>query len=71
MRGEYSKYDTYSFMKVATNVMFMQMSENSGENKFGQKAVVVMVKEYRQIYKVAIEGNPVVILIYPGTLSYE
>ena len=35
MRGEYSKYDTYSFMKVATNVMFMQMSENSGENKFG------------------------------------
>ena len=30
-----------------------------------------MVKEYRQIYKVAIEGNPVVILIYPGTLSYE
>ena len=30
MREEYLKDDTGSFIKVATNIMFIQMSEKSG-----------------------------------------
>ena len=51
MRGEYSKYDTYSFMKVVTKVMFAQMSSKAGIKKFGEKAVEDMVKYYIQIEK--------------------
>ena len=35
MRDQYSKDDTYSFMKVATNVMCTQMYSKSRINKFG------------------------------------
>ena len=49
MREQKSKDDTDSLMKVATDVMFTQMSEKAGINKFGEKAVVAMVKEYIQI----------------------
>ena len=32
---KYSKYETESFMKLATDVMFVQMSANADINKFG------------------------------------
>ena len=51
MREQESKYETYSFMEEATNVMFVEMSSMAGINKFVQKAVAYMVKEYRKIYK--------------------
>ena len=38
-------------MKVATDIMFTQMSVNDSINKFGEKTVVDMIKEYRQIDK--------------------
>ena len=71
MRGEQSKDNTDSFMKVAIDVMFMQMSAKAGINKFGDKAAVAMVKYYRQIYKGTMEGNSVVTFIDTDTLSYE
>ena len=60
MREQESKYETDSFMKVATNVMFTQMSEKAGIKKFGEKAMAAMVKQYRQTDKGTMEGNPVV-----------
>ena len=44
MREKASKDETYSFIKIATNIMFTQMSENTGIKKFGEKVVVSMVK---------------------------
>ena len=58
-------------MKVATDFMFTQMSEKEGMNKFGEKAVSVMVKEYRHIERGPMEGKPVVTPIDPVMLSYK
>ena len=44
MRGGYSKDNTDSFIKVATKIMFMQMSANVGIKKFVDKAVESIVK---------------------------
>ena len=41
--------ETDSLMKVSKNVMLTQMSSKVGINKFGEKAVAAMVKEYRKI----------------------
>ena len=47
MREQESKNDTYAFMKVATNVIFTLIFSKSGINKFVEKSVVSIVKEYR------------------------
>ena len=57
-------------MKVATDIMFTQMSEKSGIKKKG-KSVAEMVKEFRQIEKGSMSGKPVVTPIDPDTLSFE
>ena len=51
--------------------MFTKISAKSGINKFGDKAVAAMVKYYRQIYKVTMEGKTVFTPIDTDTLSYE
>ena len=58
-------------MKVETDVIITQISENAGINKCVEKVVEAMVKEYRQIDKGPMEGNPFVTPIDPETLSYE
>ena len=68
MKVKESKDDTYSLMKVATDFMFTQLSTKASIKKFGDKAVVDMVKGYRQIYKGAMEGKPVFAPIDPDTL---
>ena len=47
------------------------MSVKSGINKFVVKAVAVILKDYRQIYKGPMEGKPVVTPIDPEMLSYK
>ena len=42
-------------MKVATDVMFTQISAKAGIKKFREKAVAAMVKEYRHIDKGPME----------------
>ena len=44
MREKESKYEADSLKKIATNIMFTQMSEKSGVEKFGEKAVTAMIK---------------------------
>ena len=63
MREKKSKYETASFMKLATYIMFTQM--------FGDKLVASMVKEYRKIEKVTMEGKPVITPIDQDMLSYK
>ena len=58
-------------MKVATDFTFTQMSENASFKKFGEEAMLAMVKEYRQIDKGPTEGKPVITPIDHGTLSYK
>ena len=58
-------------MKLVTEVMFTQMSAKAGIKKFGDNAVVAIVKEYIQIDKGPMEGRPVVTPIGPGMLSYK
>ena len=71
MREKESKYETDSFMKVATDVIFTQIYEKAGINKFGEKEVAATVKDYRQIDKWPMDGKPVVTPIDPDMLSYE
>ena len=68
MRDKNQKYQTESFMKLETEAMFTQMSSKAIIKKFGQKAVVAMVKEYRHINKGPMEGKLVVNPIDPNTL---
>ena len=46
MRGQESKYETDSFMRVATDVMFTQISAKEGIQKFGEKAVTAGKRVY-------------------------
>ena len=71
MQEQDSKDDTDSYMKVATDIIFTQMSEKAGIKKSGEKAVVAMVEEYIHIYNGTTEGKPFVAPIYPDTLSYK
>ena len=47
IRVKQSKYETDSFIKLATKCMFTPMPANAGINKFVDKEVTDMVKEYR------------------------
>ena len=58
-------------MKVATEVMFNQMSSKAGIKKFVERAVEAMVKYCKQIYKGPVEGKPSITPIDPDTLSYK
>ena len=49
MRDQESKYETYSFMKMATNIMLTQMSAKARIKKIVEKAVSDTVKEYTKI----------------------
>ena len=57
--------------EVATDVIFTKMSAKSGINKFGEKEVEAMVKNYIQIDKGPMEGRPFVTPIDTDTLSYK
>ena len=71
IKQQESKYDIDSLMKVATDVMSTKISANAGINKFGDKAVAAMVKEYGNAYKGTMEVRTVITAIDPDTLSYE
>ena len=47
------------------------MSAKAGINKFEEKAVEAMEKEFRQIDKGPMEGKPLITPIDPDTLSFE
>ena len=54
------------YMDIAYGVMFTQMSAKAGF--FGERAIATIFKEFKQLYKGATSGNPVVIPIDARTL---
>ena len=68
MREKESKYETYYFMKVATNVMFTHMYAKAGIKNFWEISVVAMINEPSKIEKCPMPGKPVVTTINPDTL---
>ena len=44
MREQESKYETDSFVKVSTDIMFMKIFAKASIKKFGEKTVASMVK---------------------------
>ena len=58
-------------MNRATGVLFTQMSLRRALNKFGERAVAAMIKEFKQIHEVLMSGKPVVRPVDPHMLSLE
>ena len=58
-------------MDIACNIMFTQMTAKAGIKKFGETAVVAILKEFKQLDEGAKPGNPVVIPTDANTLSIE
>ena len=59
--------DTY--MKLACEVVFTQMTAKKGFKQFGAKAVAAMVKEFTQLNEGAVPGKPVVVPTDASTLT--
>ena len=45
---------------MANVIMFIEISAETEINLFGEKAVVAMIKEYKQLNQVAVEGKPLI-----------
>ena len=52
---------TDSYMKLACDVIFTQMTAKKGFKQYGAKAVAAMVKEFTQLNEGAVPGKPVVV----------
>ena len=50
-----------SYMKLACDVVFTQMTAKRGFKEYGAKAVAAMVKEFTQLNEGAVPGKPVVV----------
>ena len=49
-----------TYMQIACDVIFTQMSATVGFKKYGQPAVAAMIKEFTQLDEGAVPGKPVV-----------
>ena len=58
-----------TYMKIACDVIFTQMTANAGSKKFGAPAVATMVKEFTQLNGGAVPGEHVVVPIDLSTLT--
>jgi len=66
-----------SFMSVAANVLFTQVSEHAqmsakaGMKRFGDRALAAMISEYKQLNTGAVPGKPVFGCIDPKDITME
>ena len=58
-----------SYMNLALNTIFTQMSANAGFKKFGEPAFAAMIKEFTQLNEGAVPGKPVVVPTDANTLT--
>ena len=54
---ETKKHDVMSYMQIACNVVFMQMSADAGIKKHDEATVAAMIKEFTQLNEGAVPGN--------------
>ena len=60
--------DTHAYIQAAVNVMNTQMHEKKGINKFGERAMAEMIKEFKRLYEADMPVNLVVIPLNPDEL---
>ena len=60
IRSEYPSH--HQFFQIVVNILFLspQMSARKGIKQFGERAIVAMIKEFRQLDAGAFPGKPVV-----------
>ena len=58
-----------TFMQMATDIIFTQMSANKGFKKYGQPAIAAIIKEFTQLNNGAVPGKPVVRPVNVSTLT--
>ena len=58
-----------SYMSRAVNVLLTQMSATEGIRKHGEKAVAVLIKEFKQLDQGPMDGKKVVEAILYQTLT--
>ena len=68
---ESERNNVHNYLKISSEVMFVQMSAKKGIKQFGERAVAAMIKEYRQIDNGPMPGKPVVEAVDVRTLSME
>ena len=61
--------DPISYMKIACDIIFTQMTDNAGIKKIGEPAIAAMIKEFTQLNEGAVPGKPVVIPTDASTLT--
>ena len=61
--------NTHVYMQAAANVMFTQIHANKAITLFGERAIVDMIKEFKQLYEGDMPINPVVIPLNPDELT--
>ena len=60
-----------SYIEIACDIIFTQMTVNAGFKKFGEPAFAAMIKEFTQINEEAVPGKPVVIPTDESMLTNE
>ena len=60
----------HTYMQMATDVIFTQMSAREGIKKHGQAAIAAMIKEFTQLNDGAVPGKPVVKPIDVSSLTH-
>ena len=58
-----------TYMQMATDIIFTQMSANKGFKKYGQPAIAAIIKEFTQLNNGAVPGKPVVKPVNVSTLT--
>ena len=53
-------FSTNSSLHLEVEVTFTQMSAKKGIARFGERAVCVIIKEYKQLDQGSFRGNPMV-----------
>ena len=66
---EAGEHDEASYMKMACDVIFTQMTANAGIKKHEESVVAEMIKESTQLNEGAVPGKPVVIPTDANTLT--
>jgi len=59
------------YYSIACNVMLTQMSAKEGIKRFGERAIVAMIKEYEQMDKAPMPGKPVFCPVSYESLTKE
>ena len=64
-------HNNQSYMSRAVNILLTQMAATEGIRKHGEKAIAVLVKEFKQLDKGPMEGKKVIMPLVYSTLTKQ